>query len=104
MQDEDAILNIVQNIELQKLLYETKTKGAMSMSFDYSKLKGRIVEKCGTSGKFAELMGLSERTMSLKLNNKVVFRQNEIVKAVDILSLSDDEITRYFFTPKVQYV
>lgn len=72
------------------------------MAFNYSKLSGRIVEKCGTQGKFAELMGLSERTISLKLNNKIMFKQDEITKAVNILDLADDEIQVYFFTQEVQ--
>lgn len=72
------------------------------MIFDYSKLNGRIVEKCGTRSKFAELMHLSDRTISLKLNNKIVFKQDEISKAVQILSLSNSEIPEYFFTSKVQ--
>lgn len=27
------------------------------MAYDYSKLNGRIIEKCGTQAKFADLMG-----------------------------------------------
>ena len=38
------------------------------MAYDYAKLNGRIIEKCGTQAVFAERMGLSERTVSLKLN------------------------------------
>lgn len=72
------------------------------MAFNYSKLNGKIVEKCGTQGRFAELMGLSERTISLKLNNKIMFKQDEIIKAVNILDLADDEIQVYFFTQEVQ--
>ena len=72
------------------------------MAFNYSKLNGKIVEKCGTQGKFAELMGLSERTISLKLNNKIMFKQDEITKAVNILDLADDEIQAYFFAQEVQ--
>ena len=50
------------------------------MAYDYAKLNGKIVEKCGTQAVFAERMGLSERTISLKLNNKVAFKQPEIQK------------------------
>ena len=73
------------------------------MAYDYSKLNGRIVEKCGTQANFAEMMGLSERTISLKLNNKISFKQPEIQKALKILDLSINEIQAYFFTLKVQY-
>lgn len=72
------------------------------MAYDYAKLNGRIVEKCGTKSTFAEQMGLSERSISLKLNNKVAFKQTEIQKAIKILDISLEEIKDYFFTMKVQ--
>lgn len=72
------------------------------MAYNYSKLNGRIIEMCGTQGRFAELMGLSERTISLKLNNKIMFKQDEITKAAQILEISIEEIQAYFFALKVQ--
>lgn len=72
------------------------------MAYDYAKLNGKIVEKCGTQAVFAERMGLSERTISSKLNNKVAFKQPEIQKALPILGLTESDIQAYFFTLKVQ--
>ena len=72
------------------------------MAYDYAKLNGKIVEKCGTQAVFAERMGLSDRTISLKLNNKVAFKQPEIQKALPILGLTESDIQAYFFTLKVQ--
>lgn len=72
------------------------------MAYDYSKLNGRIIEKFGTQAKFAEKMGLSERTVSLKLNNKVAWRQPEMQKAASILGFPETEIQLYFFTMLVQ--
>ena len=73
------------------------------MAYEYRKLIGRIAEKVGTQAKFAELMGLSERTVSLKLNSKIGLKQEEISKACVILDIKPEEIPTYFFTEAVQY-
>lgn len=67
------------------------------MPYNYAKLLGRIVEKVGTQGNFADSMGLSERTISLKLNGKVGWKQNEIAKACEVLTINDEDIPAYFF-------
>ena len=72
------------------------------MAFDYNKLRGRIVELFGNQGEFAKAMDWSERTLSLKMNGKVTWKQTDIVKAVELLKLSDNDIKPYFFTLKVQ--
>ena len=72
------------------------------MEYDYSELTGRIVTKCSTRSKFAEKMGLSERALSLKLNNKLSWKQNEMEKASEVLDFSKSDIQTYFFTLKVQ--
>lgn len=74
------------------------------MERDYSKLRGRIIEMFGTMYKFAEAMGYSERTISLKINGKIDFTQSDIVKAVALLKLRETEIPVYFFTNKVQNI
>lgn len=74
------------------------------MGFNYSKLKGKIVEVFGTQTAFAQEMGWSERTLSLKLNNKRFWKQPEIAKARELLLIGEEEIPVYFFTPKVQHV
>lgn len=72
------------------------------MRYDYSKLNGKVIEVCGTQARFAELMEWSERTVSLKLNNKSSWKQPEIQKAMGILGLVHEDIQTYFFTIKVQ--
>ena len=74
------------------------------MAFEYSKLKGRIVEIFKTQSNFAIAMGWSERTVSLKLNCKRSWKQNEICKAIKLLNLSSDDIQTYFFESKVQNI
>lgn len=72
------------------------------MSYNYSKLKGRIVERFGTQQKFAEAMGWSERTLSLKMTNKVFWKQPEISKAAELLEINANEIREFFFMQEVQ--
>ncbi len=73
------------------------------MPYDYSKLSGLIVEKYGTQAKFADAMKLSERSLSLKLNGKVSWKQQEMVKVSELLDFPVDNIPTYFFDLKVQY-
>lgn len=72
------------------------------MVYDYSKLLGRITEKYGTQVRFSGAMGMSERSLSLKLNCKVPFKQPEITKACTLLEIADSDIPAYFFTVVVQ--
>ena len=67
------------------------------MPYNYAKLLGRIVEKVGTQSNFADQVGLSERSVSLKLNGKVGWKQSEIAKACEVLAIEDNEIPTYFF-------
>ena len=71
------------------------------MSYDYSKLLGRIVEKFGTQYNFPIAMGLSERSISLKLNNKVPWKNTEMHKAASLLEINLEDISEYFFNVEV---
>lgn len=68
------------------------------MKYDYSKLKGRIVEMFGTRTVFAKKLEISEGALSLRLSGKMSFSQPEIEKAAEILNLTKEEIGLYFFT------
>lgn len=72
------------------------------MTYDYSKLNGKIVEVCNNRYSFAKEMGWSTNTLSIRLNNKAPWRQQDIEKAVDVLSIDRNDIADYFFTLKVQ--
>lgn len=72
------------------------------MSFEYDKLRGRIKEKFGTQAAFAKKLGVSERTLSLKLNGKIFFSQDEIKKGLELLELQKEDVNAYFFNEKVQ--
>ncbi len=72
------------------------------MSYDYRRLRGRIIEKYGALKDFAVAMGWSERTLSLKINCKVFWKQPEIIKASELLEIPSDEVMNYFFNQNVQ--
>ena len=71
------------------------------MAFDYSKLRGKIREIFKTQSAFAEAMGMSTTSLSVKLNNNVEFSQKEIEKVVELLKIDKEEIPAYFFTIEV---
>lgn len=71
------------------------------MAFDFSKLKGRIVEKYGSQTAFVKAFGISENSFSLKMNNKVRFSANDIVRITEMLEIEKSEVGTYFFTEKV---
>lgn len=67
------------------------------MQYNYLKLKGKIVEKFGTVSGYAEAMGISKGTASMKLSGKVGFSRDDIEKSMKLLDISADEISDYFF-------
>ena len=71
------------------------------MAFNYSKLKGRIVEKFGSQTAFVKAFGVSENTFSLKMNNKVRFTTDDITRITRMIDIPEEAIGEYFFTLKV---
>ena len=71
------------------------------MTFNYSKLKGRIIEKYGSQMAFTKAFGVSENTFSLKMNNRVRFSTDDIMLITKLLDIPENEIGDYFFAPKV---
>ena len=72
------------------------------MSFDYSRLRGKIVERFGSQGACAKALGVSQKTLSMKINNKIFFAQDEINKSIELLGIDPVDIDKYFFTQNVQ--
>lgn len=67
------------------------------MDYNYSKLKGKIREVYETQRSFAEDMGISDVTMSMKLNNKSEWTQVEMELAMELLGISRTKVKEYFF-------
>jgi len=72
--------------------------------YDYSKLKGKIKECFATQSDFAQKLGISDTSLSYKLNNKTVFDQDQIQNAIEIFNLTPQETIDYFFTTEVDKI
>ena len=92
---------IFDNIITVKKNATKKERGEkMANTYNYNKLKGRIVEKLGSIANFSKEMKSSETTIYNKLNGKIEFRQSEIVSACEILQIPEAEMMSYFFSFK----
>ncbi len=74
----------------------------MGKLMDYRKLRGKIKEVFGTQKAYGEALGLSERSVSLKLNGTVPFTQPEILHSMVLFNEPLEKIDDYFFIVKVQ--
>lgn len=67
------------------------------MTYNYSKLLGKIKE-CGlTQEQLAKEIGVNKATLSAKLNNKFNFNTDEMDAICEVLDISPEEIGSYFF-------
>lgn len=76
--------------------------GNHPVNYDYSKLRGRIVEKYGTVTAFSAALGSNVNTVLSKLNGTTGWKMQDIESSLSLLDISRDEIGLYFFTPKGQ--
>lgn len=67
------------------------------MSFTYAKLRGRIIEKFGSQGAFAEALGIHQNTVCRKLNGKVAFTRDDMLIWAHLLGIDQANISDYFF-------
>lgn len=75
-------------------------KGGVKMSYNHNKLRGKIKEIIGSEVEFAKLLGISQTTLSAKLNNKTDFTRTEILRITEELKLSQEEFYDVFFLKK----
>ena len=67
------------------------------MKFNYSKLLGKMRE-CGfTQEQLANAIGINKGTLSVKLNNRFSFSQEEIIAICKLLNIPICEISDYFY-------
>lgn len=71
------------------------------MDKSFSRLRGRIIEKFGTIGNFAEKTSKSRVSVSNKLSGETDISREDICEWAKLLEISDEEISHYFFEDKV---
>lgn len=75
-------------------------KKRKQLKMDYFKLRGRIREVCGTEAEFAERMGISQASLDAKLSSRTGFKNSEIKKACELLSIDIKDAGMYFLCIK----
>ncbi len=65
--------------------------------YNHKKLRGKIKEVAGTEINFAKMMGISQTSLSSKLNNKTDFSRSEIIKMQELLKITEEEFKEIFF-------
>lgn len=68
--------------------------------FDYSFLRSTIIKRFRTYRNFAHTIGINHVTLSLKLQNRISFRQHEILEISKLLRYSPADMKKAFFTEK----
>ena len=67
------------------------------MPYTYNKLKGKMVEVFGNQNNFASKLGVSEVSVSRKLNRKTEFSQSDIERWSNLLGIETADYGDYFF-------
>ena len=70
------------------------------MSFNYARLRGKIREVLGSETALALALGMSRSTISMKLNGKAEWSQQEMLKVVELLGEPISEVNNLFFAQK----
>ena len=86
-------------LEIQKIIMDVtkQRKGGAKVTYNYSKLIGRIAEKGFTRESLSENVGISPMALYNKLHSKSYFNQLEIDKIAELLDIESAEIPFYFF-------
>jgi hypothetical protein len=71
------------------------------IKFDYSLLRGRIIEKYGKCAAFADAIGFKRNSLSYRLRNGTPWKDYEMLRACELLDIAPEELYLYFLTPKV---
>ena len=85
------------NFQNGKVYPAEKSKEVKTVNLSYNKLRGRIVELFGSQKEFSKRIGLSEQSITAKLNGRSDFSQDDILIWSNSLQIKLEEIGIYFF-------
>ncbi|UFK66942.1 hypothetical protein IU404_02480 (plasmid) [Limosilactobacillus reuteri] len=68
------------------------------MIFNYDKLKDRMQQLRYNQVSLAKATNIERVTLNRKINNRIMFKQDEILSIANALDIGSDEIGVYFFT------
>ena len=66
--------------------------------FNYGKLKDRMQQLRYNQVSLAKATNIERVTLNQKINNRIMFKQDEILSIANALDIGSDEIGVYFFT------
>lgn len=69
--------------------------------YETAKLRGRIIEKFGSQGAFADMVNRTNAYVSLYLTGKSILDQKTIDEWSEALDITAQDIPAYFFVKKV---
>ena len=72
------------------------------IEFDYSKLKGLIIEKYGSQAALAAKIPISENQLSAYMTGNKRFTSKVMDRISVLLDIKPADMGAYFFTPKVR--
>lgn len=67
------------------------------MGRDYEVLRRKILGKYGSLAPFAQELGITPSTLSLKLQGRTDWRRAEIAHIIELLELTLEEVMAIFF-------
>ena len=70
----------------------------MKIKYDYSKLRGLIIEKFKSLDNFADVLPMCRTTLNNKLHSYNYFTQIEIETICEILQIAKEDRNAIFFT------
>jgi len=67
----------------------------------FNKLRSKMVEQSCSTKELAQVLGISQSTLSRRFNGKHTFTIIEVGKCKERLALTDTEVSEIFFNVKV---